>query len=801
MLRCPSLRTAHPRVRSFSSAASLRAWTPISTSRPALASLPIDVAPEVAQAQVEGRPIVALESTLITHGLPPPHSQSLPRECEDILRAQGVTPATIAILNGRIKVGVEGKDLDYLAERGWQARKDQRQAERLWKVGRRELGAAVVKRIDGGTTVSGTMAVAHLAGIKIFSTGGIGGVHRGAETSFDISSDLIALSDTPVAVVCAGSKSILDIGLTLEYLEAHAVPVAGFKTSDWPAFYTARSGFKTPMQLDSAAEVAETILMTDKLGLPSSLLLGNPIPAEYHAVGEELQKAVDRAVAESVENGMARSGKQVTPWLLQRVAELSEGRSLASNKALIKNNVRVGGEVAIEYARLVNETSAPSPSTFVPSATVTRGKQSPDPGSPPKASVSRSEASPRTHLPPRAKILVAGVLAVDISMVPTSASPLRTTAPGKVALSLGGVAGNVAGAAHSLLASSSPEGQDDVLLLAAVAEDTLGQVARSGLSRRGMRADGLSAPESARTATCGILLDESRDLVGGVADMDIADQLDGAEIVGRIKAMQPDLVCFDGNVSEDAMRQVVIECAALNTSTLFEPTSNSRALQLLKALEKADRSLITQLPATSPLVTYTTPNIYELTQMYEHACFSEHAMYSAREWFDYYTVSAQDLALRLPKWVLDEGVAQMAIRLLATSLFGTLFVKSGSRGVLVAQRVSRVDQSSEWTAMPKGKGTAVVQSSMPGDILVLKHHAALSVPEHEVRSVTGAGDNLAGALLAGMSRGLSPARPADLDRLVELAQRAAVNTLKSDEAVGDHEQLSRGALLPRPVSR
>ncbi|GAA5869998.1 hypothetical protein JCM16303_001866 [Sporobolomyces ruberrimus] len=328
----------------------------LSRARPSLSTLPIDISPEVRQAQSEGRAIVALESTLITHGLPPPHSSSLPNECEAILRSQGVTPATIAILGGRIKVGLTPQDLDLLAEKGWQARQgDKAIKDRLWKVGRRELGAALVKGLDGGTTVSGTMAVAHLAGIKVFSTGGIGGVHRGAETSFDISSDLISLSDTPVVVVCAGSKSILDIGLTLEYLEAHAVPVATFKTDHWPAFYTAESGFKSPMRLDSALEVARTIRMTDKLELPSSLLLGNPIPEGYHAVGEELQKAVVIAVAESVENGMSKRGKEVTPWLLQRVAELTQGKSLDSNKELIRNNVRVGGLVALEYAKLLKE--------------------------------------------------------------------------------------------------------------------------------------------------------------------------------------------------------------------------------------------------------------------------------------------------------------------------------------------------------------------------------------------------------------------------------------------------------------
>ncbi|KAK4701959.1 hypothetical protein P7C70_g4261, partial [Phenoliferia sp. Uapishka_3] len=357
----------------------LRSHRSFSTSRPSpwgrthlpnLSSLPIDISPEVASAQAEGRAIVALESTLITHGnllfmpalpgslnfpflpgLPPPHSITLPIQCEQILRTQGVTPATIAIIDGRIKVGLNEKELAFLAEKGFEARADG--GKKLWKVGRRELGAAVVKKMVGGTTVSGTMAVAHLAGIKIFSTGGIGGVHRGAETSFDISSDLISLSDTPVVVVCAGSKSILDIGLTLEYLEAHAVPVAGYGTDHWPAFYTPTSGFKAPMRLDGAHQVAETIRMTDLLGLPSSLLLGVPIPEEFHAAGDALQVAVEQAVRESEENGVSRSGKLATPWLLERVGQLTKGVAIVSNMALIRNNVKVGGEVALEYAKLL----------------------------------------------------------------------------------------------------------------------------------------------------------------------------------------------------------------------------------------------------------------------------------------------------------------------------------------------------------------------------------------------------------------------------------------------------------------
>ncbi|GAA5914789.1 hypothetical protein JCM8208_005703 [Rhodotorula glutinis] len=772
-LQRPTTRLALPRTFTSSSVAR---WT---SPLPSLAGLPFDVAPEVAQARAEGRAIVALESTLITHGLPPPHSQSLPKECEAILRAQGVTPATVAILDGRIKVGLDDKDLDLLAAKGWEARQDKRVAEGLWKVGRRELGAALVKRVNGGTTVSGTMAVAHLAGIKVFSTGGIGGVHRGAETSFDISSDLISLSDTPVAVVCAGSKSILDIGLTLEYLEAHAVPVAGFKTSAWPAFYTADSGFKAPMQLDSATQVAETILQQDRLGLTAALLLGNPIPHEYHAVGDELQRAVDQAVEESVDNGMSKSGKLVTPWLLQRVAELSQGKSLESNKALIRNNVKVGGEVALEHARLL-KSSTSSSSSFQPTL-----PPSPPPSPPLAASSSPTSTSPATsEPPPPASLVVAGVLAVDISMTPTSLSPLSTTAPGRVGLTLGGVAGNVSGAAHSLL------GESDVLLVAAVAGDLLGGVARAGVEGRGMRTDGL-VEGSGAMATCGYLLDERGELVGGVADMTLSKELTGAKIVERIEQMRPKLVCFDANIEVDAMVDVLLHCEKEGLPTFFEPTSNAKSLKILSALESPAVAALG--PLSTPLVSFSAPNIHELHALYDVVAFSEHSVYTPGAWFDDITVPAQDLSVLLPSWATSTGAAQMAVRLLP--VVRTLFVKSGAEGVLVVQRVSGVDLVAAWRSLPRRKGTVVVpNAASPAEAVVLRHYPALKLDAGEVVGVTGAGDNLAGATLAAMVRGLRADVPSELDRIVDLAQRAAVGALKSEQAVGDHTSLRE--LLP-----
>ncbi|GAA5908122.1 pseudouridine-5'-phosphate glycosidase family protein [Sporobolomyces salmoneus] len=778
----PRRRLVTPTARSFTSTASSGF---LARNRPSLSSLPIDISPEVQQAQAEGRPIVALESTLITHGLPPPHSASLPNECEAILREQNVTPATVALLGGRIKVGLTPQDLDLLAEKGWAARQgDKADKDRLWKVGRRELGAALVKGLDGGTTVSGTMAVAHLAGIKVFSTGGIGGVHRGAETSFDISSDLISLSDTPVVVVCAGSKSILDIGLTLEYLEAHAVPVAGYKTDHWPAFYTAESGFKAPMRLDSALEVARAIRMTDKLQLPSSLLLGNPIPEAYHAVGEELQEAVQVAVAESVENGMSKRGKEVTPWLLQRVAELTQGRSLESNKELIRNNVRVGGLVATEYAKLLKEEEQGSPaSSFMPSSPL---QTRIDPSSTSATTTpSRIPATPLST----ASLAVVGSLAVDITMHPFSSSPLQTTAPGTVSLTLGGVAGNVARAAHSIL------NDERTLLIAPIGEDLLGSVAEKGLKDKGMRTDGLIRPTSesgeeteARTATCGYLVDEKGELIGGVADMKIAREVEGQQIVNKLKQAQAKVVAFDGNLSPESMARVLVHCGQFDILTFFEPTSNANSLKLLTALQQP---LITSLPPTGhPLVTYSTPNIHELQTLFQNVAFSDSSIFEPGQWFDGITVSADQLSLRLPSWVVNEGVAQMAVRLLP--IIGTLFVKSGSKGVLVVQRVSGVDRVSRWKQLRPVKGTVVVGSSAtPSEAVVIRHYSALTLDENEMGSVTGAGDSLAGATLAALVSNLDPIVPSELDKIVDLAQRAAINTLKSREAVGDHSHLRK----------
>ncbi len=287
--------------------------------------------PEVQSALESGEAVVALESTLITHGFPRPDNVQIAREIEAVVREAGAVPATIAILAGQVTVGLTGEQLDYLGS-----------AEEVRKCSRRDLPLVVARREDGATTVAGTMIVAHWAGIPVFATGGIGGVHRGHP--FDESADLIELSRTPVTVVCAGAKAILDLPLTAEVLETHGVPVIGYQTDELPAFYSRRSGLPVDLRVDSPREVADIIRARDDLGLRGGLLITVPVPPEAEWPAAEAQAVISQALAQAERAGV--SGKAVTPFLLQQVNDLSGERSKQANKALLLNNARVAADIA-----------------------------------------------------------------------------------------------------------------------------------------------------------------------------------------------------------------------------------------------------------------------------------------------------------------------------------------------------------------------------------------------------------------------------------------------------------------------
>ena len=299
----------------------------------------LDIAPEVRKALEEGRPVVALESTIISHGMPYPQNVETALNVEKIIRDNGAVPATIAVIKGRLKAGLSAEEIDYLGKTG----------TAVAKASRRDLPVLVAEGRDGATTVTTTMIIAHMAGIQVFATGGIGGVHRGAETTMDISADLEELAQTPVMVVCAGAKSILDLGLTLEYLETKGVPVIGYGTEELPAFYTRKSGFGVDYRVDSPEELAAMFAAQRDLGYKGGMLVTNPIPEEYAMPKDVIDAAIEQALRECKEQGV--HGKETTPFLLARVVELTGGDSLESNIQLVLNNARVAARTAAALAK------------------------------------------------------------------------------------------------------------------------------------------------------------------------------------------------------------------------------------------------------------------------------------------------------------------------------------------------------------------------------------------------------------------------------------------------------------------
>ena len=299
----------------------------------------LDIAPEVKAALDAGKPVVALESTIISHGMPYPQNVETALNVERIVRENGAVPATIAIIGGRLKAGLSAEEITYLGKKGYD----------VTKASRRDLPVLIARGDDGATTVATTMIIAEMAGIRVFATGGIGGVHRGAETTMDISADLEELAQTGVLVVCAGAMSILDLGLTLEYLETKGVPVIGYQTEELPAFYTRKSGFGVDYRLDTPADIAAAFRAKLDMGLKGGMLVTNPIPEEYAMPKDVIDAAIEQALRECKEQGV--HGKETTPFLLARVVELTGGDSLESNIQLVLNNARVAARTAAALAK------------------------------------------------------------------------------------------------------------------------------------------------------------------------------------------------------------------------------------------------------------------------------------------------------------------------------------------------------------------------------------------------------------------------------------------------------------------
>ncbi|XP_063303670.1 uncharacterized protein LOC134602585 isoform X2 [Pelobates fuscus] len=468
--------------------------------------------PSVQQALSEGKPVVALESTIITHGMPYPHNIRMAKEVEDIVRTNGSVPATVGILKGRIHVGLNEEELLFLAR-----------SKHCVKVSRRDLPYVLSQGLSGGSTVSGTMIAAHRAGIPVFVTGGVGGVHRDGETTMDISADLTELGRTPVAVISAGIKSILDIGRTLEYLETEGVCVSTFGDSrEFPAFFTPQSGFQAPCHVQNEVEAAQLIANSLELRLGSGLLIAIPIPHEHSASGQVIEKAIQQALSEARLNGIL--GKEVTPFVLQRVNELTGGKSLESNIALIRNNAKVGSRIAVALSKIWK----------------------------PKGGLTKEFRYPERHAPPHVDSRPFG----------------GQTNPGQVHQSFGGVGRNLADCLSRL--------GEKPLFISALGQDEHAESLIQYCGHMDMR--GVEQMKGQKTATYCAVITDSGELSLGLGDMDIHHQITETYVSRFADSLrQASLLCIDGNVPLSTIQYVCDLAKQSSVPVCYEPTDVDKA--------------------------------------------------------------------------------------------------------------------------------------------------------------------------------------------------------------------------------
>ncbi|KAK3809776.1 MAG: Indigoidine synthase A like protein-domain-containing protein [Linnemannia elongata] len=700
---------------------------------------------EVKAALEQKKPLVALESTIISHGMPYPANFETAIAVEKVVRDNGATPATIAILDGQIQIGLSQEQIRHLAKMGREA----------VKASRRDLAVVMAKKQTGATTVSATMLLAHRAGISVFATGGIGGVHRGYEETMDASADLTELGRTPVAVVCAGVKSILDIGRTLEFLETQGVTVATYgKTPDFPAFFTRTSGFQSMLNIETPKEAAELIAANHAIDLQSGIVIGVPIAKEDAMDDILVGEAINIAVKESIEQGIV--GKESTPFLLKRVNELTGGNSLKSNIALVKQNASIAAKIAKDLAALNVQPQYRSYSTSARRMKHTQAASGP--------------------------VMVIGGTVVDITSTATTAMDvLHSSFPGTTRHTLGGVGRNVAEGISLLNGGGN---SNDLVFVSVVgeasegaSEDMLGPWLKNAIARRGGDSSEIYPVPGARTATYTAIHDASGNLVSAIADMEIFDLVPIDKVENAIRKYRPRTVCFDANLSSECMKAILETCRGLNVQTFFEPTS------VAKCARPLDRTLLE--PLKDGLLRFSSPNEYELATMAKQA----------RELMDYNNT----LPVRSSISGYSEFVSNDMRRALEDSEYAdllrdatdlsqfipTLFIKLGAKGVLVFQR-----SVSGSVAQGGAKGG---RDGHPDVTLRWKMFPAHKV--ESTQSVTGAGDSFVASVVTSIHNAdkivsdplLSLKDPVVfwklLDGIVHDGQAAAILTMQTHESI------------------
>ncbi|XP_043194157.1 pseudouridine-metabolizing bifunctional protein C1861.05-like isoform X2 [Amphibalanus amphitrite] len=677
--------------------------------------LSMQVAPPVAEALRAGDAVVALESTIITHGMPYPQNLETAERVEEIIREQGAVPATVGILGGQLHVGLSRAQMERLA----------RHERPCVKTSRRDLPCVMAKGLDGGTTVSGTLVAAARAGISVFVTGGVGGVHRGGHRTMDVSADLIDLGRAPVCCVCAGVKSILDVGRTLEVLETQGVCVVTLGESDrFPAFFTSDSGHRSPHHVTTCSEAAAVAYQHSELGLESGLLLAVPIPDQYRAEGRSIQAAIEQAVSEAEQQGV--SGRDVTPFILARVNELTGGASLQANIHLVENNALHGAKVAVELAELKRN----------------RGKRGRLEGSVTRAAAQSRDKVQKDDPAPdasggRGVPTVIGGSIVDF-VIKTTDKHLQmdgSTHRGHIAQSYGGVGRNVADALSRL--GHRPH------FVSAVGRDQLGLAVIANNPHMDWRC--VDRRESLCTASYAVLVDSTGSVQFGVGDMDIHEAIT-PELVERHRAslVSSPLVVTDANTPSPSLSAAARLCAAAGVPIWFEPTD----------LRKAVKSAALLTAGHQPPVLYSSPNAAEL-----------HTMLTA-------LTPDRPGAFHLLKGdQLLDACRDASLRLLEH--FHCLLVTMGTNGVMISRRGGRSEP------LPLGPGARALPAGGPTSCVHYPVTAASNVV-----NVSGAGDCFNAGFISGLLAGLAQ------DRCVQRGQQLALQAVACAAAVPDTLQLS-----------
>ncbi|KAL5333434.1 Indigoidine synthase A like protein-domain-containing protein [Aspergillus crustosus] len=741
------------------------------------------VSEEVRDAVATGKPVVALESTIYTHGFPYPDSVALASLLETVVRANGAVPATIGILGGLARVGLSAQELIELASTA--------EKKSALKISRRDLGyicglGLAGKPLNGGTTISGTMVLAHLAGIKVFGTGGLGGVHRGAESSMDISADLTELGRTPVTVISSGCKSFLDIPRTLEYLETEGVCVGTFADGrqghvDLPAFFSRDSGIKSPKVIQNEAEAAAIIYAQSILPVSSGILFANPIPKEHSIPRSEIDAIVEEALRLAEFEGY--HGSDNTPFVLTKIKELSGGKTIGANRALVESNVRRAAGVAVELSKL-ERSAGPNEHRHTPVVpAIGRAGQAVSPETNPEPVIEIKSADQVE----KANILVAGSLAIDLTCdyVPAAGQETtpasRTSNPAVIKQSLGGVGHNVAFASSSLGSS--------VVFCSAVGDDLSGRAALASLQQEGLSTGGvqvLPASSGARTAQYVAVNDSKRDLHVAMADMGIM-QLHG-ETLGFevffepiIARAQPQWVVVDANWSPELISKWVAAANKHGARVAFEPVSTAKSQAIFKKSPRAEAAVGESACIPNNSVSLAAPNEFELAAMY-NAARGIGLLDSTRWWrtIDAMGMSSSGSRDRLVAMtsaaLVDVGIPQQSIQLLP--FLPCIITKLGARGALLTQLLKPGDlrlTDPEYSPYILSRAST---DELIGGVYLRLFPPAAKLPDGAIVSVNGAGDTLLGAVISGLASGRDR-----VEDVIPLAQEASLLTLMSSGGV------------------